>query len=277
MTFDTPAKRVREDVARAKKALTKGEVVKSIENFVSAVQEMMRAQIFGREKFEVEVHLHEYLKDFNRHPDVKGFFAAKNIHVTPYVKFTRGEERALLQDVEQILAEMNAGQQQAERAVEVKKERRKEELLEKGQFYLDNKDFIKGKSALRNVAEEFGHEEGVCTDIGHRLLKAGLYLEAGEILERAMEQNSRDSHALALAVQAYKNACEYPKMEQMYKLALKNFGVHPKTLLHMAEMYLAWRKYDEAYDFATQALGGDSSLSEAQKIIDVCGKRIFMR
>ncbi|MBU1001732.1 MAG: hypothetical protein KKE73_04345 [Proteobacteria bacterium] len=237
----------------------------------------MSSQIFGREKFEVEVHIHEYLKDFNRHPDVKRFFANKNIHVTPYVKFTRGEERPLLQAVEQILAEMNAGQKQAEQAVEVKKERRKEELLEKGQFFLDKKDLIKGKSILRNVAEEFGREEGVCTDIGHRLLRAGLDLEAGEILELALEQNSRDSHAMALAVQAYKNAREYPKMEKMYKLALRNFGAHPKTLLHMAEMYLDWRKYDEAYDFAKQALGGDSSLTEAQAIIDTCGKRIFSR
>lgn len=275
--FDTPAKRVREDVARAKRALAKGDVVKSIEHFVSAVQEMKSGQMFGREKFEVEVHVQEYLKDFNRHSDVKKHFAAKNIHVTPYVKFTRGEEQKLLADVQAVLDEMNAGQEQAEKAAEVKKERRREEMLEKGQYFLDKKEFPRGKSILRGVVEEFGHEEGVRTDVGHRLLKAGLYFEAGEILEEAIEQNGRDSHALAFAVQAYKKAREYPKMEKMYKIALKTFGAHPKTLLHMAEMYMDWRKYDEAYDFAKQALGGDDSLTEAQTIIDTCGKRIFSR
>ncbi|BBD06940.1 tetratricopeptide repeat family protein [Desulfovibrio ferrophilus] len=255
--------------------MAKGEVVSSVEHFSNAVREMMGSQIFGREKFEVEVHAQEYLKDFNRHPDIKKFFADKNIHVTPYVKFTRGEERALLEAIEKILGEMNEGKQQADQAAEVKKERRKEELLEKGQYYLDKKEFPKGKSILRGVAEEFGHEDGVRTDIGRRLLKAGLYFEAGEVLEEAIGQNSRDSHALAFAVQAYKNAREYPKMEKMYKIALKSFGSHPKTLLHMAEMYLDWRKYDEAYDFAKQAFDGDTSLTEAQEIIDTCGKRIF--
>jgi len=275
--FDTPAKRVREDVARAKKALTRGETVKSMEHFICAVNEMMKSQIFGREKFEVEVHVQEYLKDFNRHPDIKRHFAAKNIHVTPYVKFTRGEERTMLAAIQAVFDEMRQGEHEAEQAAEAKKELRKDELLEKGQYFLDRNEFPKAKSALRTVVEEFGTEEGVCTDVGHRFLKAGLYLEAGDVLEEALEQNPRDSHALAFAVQAYKSAREYPKMEKMYKIALKTFGAHPKTLLHMAEMYVDWRKYDEAYDFAKQALNGDGSLTEAQKIIDVCGKRIFSR
>ena len=273
--FDTPAKRVREDIARAKSALTKGKTVKSVEFFVSAVKEYKSAQIFGREKFEAEVHIQEYLKDFNRHPDIKEYFSKRNVHVTPYVAFTRGEEAALLTKVEQVLAEMQGAKEEAAEAKQAKLEHRKEELLAKGQSYLDAEEFPRGKSILRRLVEEYGSEEGLKTDVGHRLLKAGLYFEAGEVLESAIADSPRDSHALAFAIQAYKSAREYPKMEMLYKHALKTFGSHPKTLLHMAEMYLEWHKFDEAYDFSKQAYDGDNSLDKAKAIMDKVGARIF--
>lgn len=275
--FDTPAKRVRENIARAKSALHKGDLVKSLHAADDAVREMATAKIFGRDKFEVEVHVQEFLKDFNRHPDVKKYFFDKNIHVTPYVRFDRGKERELLAAIGDILDDLENREARAEQEAEEKRSRRKEEMLQKAQLSLDRQEFPKGKSILRNVAEEFGHEEGVLTDCGARLLKAGLYFEAGEMLEMAVEQNPRDSHALAYAVKAYKNAREYPKMEKLYKFAIKTFGSHPRTLLHMAEMYMDWRKYDEAYDFAKQAYESDNSLDAAKEIVDKVGKRIFTR
>lgn len=273
--FDTPAKRVRENIARAKSSLHKGEVPKALHAALDGVQEMKTAKIFGREKFEVEVHLQEFLKDFNRHPDVKQYYVSRNVHVTPYVKFDRGGEAVVIEAFEKVLFDLEHKEEQAEQEAQDQRLRRKEEMLEKAQLSLDRQEFPKGKSLVRHIVEEFGNEEGVLTDCGERLLKAGLYFEAGEILEQAVEQNPRDSHALAYAVKAYKNAREYPKMEKLYKFAIKTYGSHPRTLLHMAEMYMDWHKYDEAYDFAKQAYEADDSLEKAKEIVDKMGKRIF--
>ncbi|WP_461209125.1 hypothetical protein [Desulfocurvus sp. DL9XJH121] len=273
--FDTPAKRVREDVARARAALGKGNALKSLEHFVRAVDEFKDARIFGREKFEAEVHIQEYLKDFNRHPDVKKHFADKNIHVTPYVAYNRGGEAALLESANKVLAEMRGADKAEEQIKEAKQEHRKEELLEMGRSCLEAKEFPKGKSVLRRLVEEFGSEPGLKTEVGRMLLKAGLYFEAGEALEDALLDAPRDSKALSGAIQAYKHAGEYTKMEMLYKHALKTFGAHPKTLLHMAEMYVKWHKWDEAYDTSKQAYDGDSSLDKAKEIMDSCARRIF--
>ena len=195
--FGTPAKRVREDIARAKSALSKGNAVKAIEHLVSAVREFKGAQIFGREKFEAEVHIQEFLKDLNRHPEIKSHFSAKNIHVTPYVDYKRGAEAELLAFAEKTLGEMKGASEEAEQTKQTKQEHRKEELLEKAQSCLDAKEFPRGKSILRRLVEEYGREEGFKTDVGQRLLKAGLFFEAGEVLEEAVADNPRDSHALA--------------------------------------------------------------------------------
>lgn len=273
--FDTPDKRVREDFARAKAALHKGNVAKALGHAASGVRQMMSRKIYGRARFEVEVHLQEFLKDFNRHPEVKAFMLSKNVHRTPYVTFKRGAERQIYMFFKKTMEALNEHSEKQEAEAEEKRQERKVKMFSRAQAALDRKEFPRGKSILRHVIEEFGREEGVLRDVGARMLKAGLYFEAGEVLELALRVNPRDSKALAYAVQAYKNAREYPKMEKMYRYALRTFGSHPKTLLHMAEMYIAWRKYDEAYDHAKQAYEGDNSLAKAKKIMDLVGKRIF--
>ena len=275
--FDTPAKHAREHIARAKVALGKADIQKSVISLIEALKMMSSGKIFGREKFEVEVHLQECLKEFNRHPDIKKFFTSQNVHKTPYVSYQRGQEKQVLQFMLKTLGEMRAGQKKSEEEARGRKEQRKKDMLDKGQQLLNAKEFPKAKSMMRKVAEAYGNEPGVLTDIGGRLLKAGLFFEAGEFLEEAIAKNPKDSHAFAFAIQAYKNAREFEKMEKLYKAALKQFGAHPRTLQNMAKMYLDWRKYDKAYDFAKQAYDGDNSLLDAKEIMDTCGKRIFSR
>lgn len=273
--FDTPAKRVREHVARAKRSLNKGEVARSLEHIQDALHEMLSSQIFGRDKFEVEVHLQEFLKEFNGHSDIKEYFNEKGVHVTPYVSFSRGKEKDVLDFFKKVHDDMVQDAAQAQEDAQANRDNQRREMLDRGQQLLDAGELPKAKAMFRRLVEEFHDVEGLKTNVGERLLKAELYFEAGELLEEAVAENPRDSHALAHAVQAYKSAREYPKMEKLYKIALKTFGSHPKTLLHMAEMYLDWKKFDEAYDFAKQAYDADNSLDKAKEIVDVVGKRIF--
>ncbi|WP_028588576.1 hypothetical protein [Desulfocurvus vexinensis] len=275
--FETPAKKIRENLARAKAALHKGELTRSIACAIEAARDLDGAQIFGREKFEVEVHLQEYLKEFNRHPDVKSHFSAKNVHVTPYVKYKRGGEAELTRALGGLLDELEHKGRTQEQHADAQRARRKEDMLAGAQASLDARELPKAKALLRRVAEEFGREPGVLADCGQRLLQAELFYEAGEYLEQAVALDPRDSRALAGAVQAYTGAREFPKVEALYKQALQTFGMHPRTLLHMARMYLDWRKNDEAYDCARKAFELDPALDEAQAIMEQTGKRIFTR
>jgi tetratricopeptide (TPR) repeat protein len=273
--FNTPAKMARENVARAGRDLLKGDMAKAVGFICDALKIMIESTIFGKEKFEVEVHLQEFLKEFNSHAEVKAYFTAKNVHTTPYVRFARGEERKLLAALSVVLGDLQ--QAEAETA-EGAKQRQADEIrdaLDQGQQLLDSKELPKAKAVLNRLVEKYPKEEGLKTDIGGRLLKAALYFEAGELLEQAIAENPKDSKALALAVQAYKSAREFTKMEALYKFALKTYGTHPKTLQHMAEMYFEWNKWDDAYNCAKQAYELDSSLDKAKEIMDTTGKRIF--
>lgn len=273
--FNTPAKMARENIARASRDLLKGDMARAVGFCCDALKIMIESTIFGKEKFEVEVHLQEFLKEFNQNPEVKAYFAAKEVHTSPYVRFARGEERKVLAALSVVLGDLQAAEvENAEGA----KQRQADEIrdtLDQGQLLLDAKELPKAKAVLKRLVEKYPKEEGLKTDVGGRLLKAGLFFEAGEILEQAISENPKDSKALALAVQSYKSAREFTKMEALYKFALKTYGSHPRTLLHMAEMYFEWNKWDEAYNFAKQAYDADNSMDKAKEIMDATAKRIF--
>lgn len=273
--FNTPAKMVRENIARASRDLLKGDMARAVGFCCDALKIMIESTIFGKEKFEVEVHLQDFLKEFNQHSDVKAYFAAKDIHTTPYVRFARGEERKLLAAFAAVLTDLQQAEAQtAEGAKQIQADDIRD-TLDQGQQLLDSKEMPKAKAVLKRLVEKYPSEEGLKTEVGGRLLKAGLFFEAGEILEQAISENPKDSKALALAVQSYKSAREFTKVEVLYKFALKTYGTHPKTLLHMAEMYMDWNKWDDAYNCAKQAYDADSSLDKAKEIMDATAKRIF--
>ena len=239
--FNTPAKMAREHIARANRDLLKGDMVRAVGFCCDALKIMIESTIFGKEKFEVEVHLQEFLKEFNQNAEVKAYFAARDVHTTPFVRFARGEERKTLSALSSVLGDL---QKAESHSAEGEKQRQAEEIrdaLDQGQQLLDAKELPKAKALLKRLVEKYPKEEGLKTEVGGRLVKAALFFEAGELLEAAIAENPKDSKALALAVQAYKSAREFPKVEALYKFALKTYGSHPKTLLHMAEMYLEWK------------------------------------
>lgn len=275
--FDTPAKQAKEHIARAKGALAKADPVKAMQSGYEAVVLLKSGKILGRERFEVDVLMAELIAEFNKNPEVRAHFTARNIHITPYCKYERGTEKELMDFFQETLRAFQQEKQKEKQQQAEKREQTKQKWLDKAQELLDAGDSAKAKIYLRKVADTYGKEPGVLTDVGARMLGAGLFFEAGEVLEEAFDLNRKDSKALAYAVKAYKCAREYPKMEKLYKTALKVFGSHPKTLLNMAKMYLEWHKWDEAYNHAKQAYEGDNSLQEAKEIMETTGKRIFTR
>ena len=271
----TPQKAVKEHLARAKSYLTRDAVLKSVSTMVVGLEHMIRNRIMGKDRYEVEVHIGEYLREFNRHPLVKEYFVKKNIHVTPYIKFTKGKEKELLTQFENLERDMKSSEKKAEEHKVQKKEGRKQELLDKGQELLNAGEHARAKGYLRRAAEGYGDEPGVMVDVGLRLLKAGLSFEASQILEKAVEKHPTDSKGYAALVQAYVKLAEYAKCENLYLLAIKQFGGHPKTHLNLAKVYMKLKNYDKAYDYAKLALDQQPELKEAEKIVKETEKRIF--
>lgn len=273
--MDTPIKIFREATARARSSLRKDRIACAIGFAATALETLLSNRFIGKEKFEAEVYLRELMNDLNRHGLVRDYFHAKKQFATPHIPYKTGNEDRLLKRLRDLEGEFLAQAEVRREAEAAERAAEKARLLDRGQKLLDQGQAPRAKGFLRRVVEGYGDEPGVAGDVGRRMFEAGLFFEAAEILEQAVERFPTDSAAHALAIRAYVKLQEYGKAESLFLKALRNFGAHPRTHLNMSRLYLEWRKYDKAYDYAKMAFEKDPGLAEAKEIMTAAGSRVF--
>ncbi len=263
----TAPKAVRDNIARSRAYLARGYLTRALEAMETALRAYSGTTLIGQPRFETEVHIHEFVNDLNRNHTVRKFFEQRKVFSGPYVSYTPGEELPLAERLESIRHAML--EEERERAAEQAQKvlMRKMELTGNGQARLDAGDLPRGRALLRRVAEEWGHEPGVLSDIGQRFLRARLFYEAAELFEAALDVFPGEAQAYSGAVAAYMDLREYQKAESVYLRALRQFGSHPRTMLNLAKLYMEWRKRDKAYEFANRAAQADPSLAEARELV----------
>ena len=263
----TAPKAVRDNIARSRAYLTRGYLTRALEAMETALRAYSGTTLIGQPRFETEVHIHEFVNDLNRNHTVRKFFEQRKVFAGPYVAYAPGEELPLAERLESIRHAM-LEEERARAAEQAQKVlMRKMELTGNGQARLDAGDLPRGRALLRRVAEEWGHEPGVLSDIGQRFLRARLFYEAAELFEAALEVFPGEAQAYSGAVAAYMDLREYQKAESVYLRALRQFGSHPRTMLNLAKLYMEWRKRDKAYEYANRAAQADPSLAEARELV----------
>jgi tetratricopeptide (TPR) repeat protein len=266
-----PPQTVAHNLARAKSLLKRDETIRALESMIAGLDMYEPKKIMRKGQFEIEVLVQECVAELNRQPAVRKLFEALSPKAQrAAVPYTPKQEEKLKAMLNILLKGLNETIAAKERNSAEVKTKRKELLRQKGLDYLKTGDSPRGKAALKVLADEFGNEPGLITQVGAWLLEYKLYLDAAEILERAMERFPKDSKAYGFATQCYKFARDYEKQESVYLRAIRQFGKHPRTLLNLAKLYVDWNKRDKAYATAQEAYNKDRSLTEAKEIMDQC-------
>lgn len=84
------AKEIREDIARARAYANKSDYLKTLSCLANAIGGLGTSQIFGAEKFEIQSHLVEALRDLNKMKMINKLFPAG-------LKYKKGNEKAFYQ------------------------------------------------------------------------------------------------------------------------------------------------------------------------------------
>lgn len=262
------AKQIRENIARAKGYMRRDEIPRALQAAIDALTLYGKIKLIGAARFEIEVNLDEVLVDISRHGEIMPLLPPGKNGKPFLLRFVRGKEPLLATVLNRVATSLVEAANREERERVEKIERHKQELMHHGQFFLDGGDLPKARSFFRRAADEFGKIPGLLLDIAERYHKADHPLEAAEIYEMAMDRFPRDPAAYSGAIACYMEIREYEKVERIYEFVLRQFGPHPRTLCNMAKFYMLWRKKEKAADFAYRALKRDSSLVEAQQILD---------
>lgn len=264
---------IRENIARAKGYLQRGEVPRALETISHALREASSVTMARAARFEMEAHVREFLGDLPRQPQMRVLLDPQNTGKPRAIPYQQGKEAVLatvLEGLGKIV--LNAEVQQEQQALAAEDQRR-EMLTATGLEALRTGDLGRGRSFLRRVAAEFGGQPGVYMEMGRHLAEAEQYLDAAQIFEMAMEKTPKEAEAYSAAVSAYTEALEYEKAEAVFIKILRQFGGHASTYGRMAHMYYAWGKRTKAEDFAIRALQMDKEQADALEIMERIDRR----
>lgn len=269
--YTTPPKNVRENLARAKSYLNRDDCERALEAGIAALSEYTSVKVVGEAKFKMEVAILEFANELSRHHLIRAFFHANRITREPFVQYTRGEDKKLIERLEAILHGLRYMAQEKAQQEEGETQVKRETLYNTGLELMARGELPRGKAYLRRYVDEYGKEAGVFTDVGNIFLKHKLYPEAAELFSLAMEEFPKDPKGYAGGVAAYTEVGPPEKVEEIYLAVLRQFGPHPKTLLNISKFYLGLRKREKAWDYARQAYSKDPNLLEAKEIMDKLG------
>ena len=259
---------VTQNIARAKAYIKRDEPVRAIETMLDGLKLFEPKKILGKARFATEVLIEECVAELNRSPKIRTFLEAVAKSSSMKMLYKPGEEKALIQ----VLAVLHKALEQSElnekMDAEAKTNARRTGLWEKGTALLADGDAAMGRAVLRRMADEFGHEDGVLANIGKKLLDAKLYFEAQEFLEQALEAFPKQSRIYTDLIACNMAMREVEKVEAIYKAAIKQFGMHPQTLLNFARFYLDWNKRDDAAEQALAVLRADPDNEEAKALYE---------
>ena len=257
---------VSQNIARAKSYVKRDELVRALDCLLSAMEQYHPASIAGKARYVVEVNIQECIADLNSHAKIRELLhsIAKSDKVS--IVYQPGKEAGLapvLQILRKALAESEAEKRRAEEASFAG---RKETLFAKAKGHIAEGETPRGKAVLRQLGDEFGQEPGVLADIGKILIGADLKWDAMEFLEQAVELFPKASGAYGDLAACYMEMREYEKGETLYLKAISVFGEHPRTLVNLGKLYIAWNKRDKAFDILNKAVRRDPNNEEAKAL-----------
>lgn len=262
------AKEIREDIARARAACQKGDLLRCLGCLRDAVEGLVDNKVFGREKFEIEALFVEALRDLNRMRTMQ--------RVMPKgVSYVRGKEREL----HARLSHLHAKLKEAIDRARLEKLRKRlydlDEILLTAQAHLKKKEELEARKLFRRAADVFEGQPGLLSDIGSRMLMGGLVQEAVEYLRKGLDENSRDERAHSSLIMCYEVLGMMDKVEEAIKSAIRLLGPREDLYIRLGKVALSRRNWSLALNVSDAVLKRNPLNVEARKIRNQARPKVY--
>lgn len=257
---------VTQNLARVKSLVARGEPVRAIDALLAAIHTFDSAQVLGRARSGVEIAIHECVDICNNQEQVHALLRELAGSDKAAIVYTPGEEGKLANVLRLIRKALDEAEVARDRAAEEALQARREEAFAAAGAAFRAGEAPKGRALLHRISEEFGTQRGVLEAAADLMIEAGFMPDALPYLEGAIEAFPRDSGPYSKLATGYMALREFEKAEKLYRTAIKEFGAHPKTLLNLGKVYIAWNKKDKAFEVLQQAVRQEPDNEEAKEL-----------
>lgn len=262
------AKEIREDIARSRAYAKKNDYLKTLSCLANAVRGLVTSQVFGAEKFEIQSHLVESLRDLNKMKMIRKLFPAG-------LKYQKGKEKAFYQTLERLHKKLGEAMEKAR----VDRLRKRlgvldGNLIKAGQLVKVGTP-IEARKLYAKISEYFADIEGINSDIGNRMVTMGLFQEGIPYLRKALEKQNTDARAHNALILAFEGMHETEQAIAAIKDAMRWLGPSENLYLRLAKLHLAKAEWGEVFNNAKAALDRNPLNTEAARLMKQAEPKIF--
>lgn len=261
-------KEIREDIARARAYAKKSDYLKTLFCMANAMKSLLTSQVFGSEKFEIYAHLDEALRDLNKMPMIEKLFPKG-------LGYQRGKEKAFYLTLMRLHKKLGEAMEKSRTAKIRKRLRVLDDNMIKAAELIKNGDQLNARKIYRKISEYFQDIDGIDSDIGNRMTQFGMFTEAIEYLNKALETSKSDIRANNALIMCYEGLQETDKALEAIKECMRWVGVSENLYLRTAKLQLKKRDWGEVYNNAKAALDRNPLNVEAKKLMEQAESRVF--
>lgn len=191
------------------------------------------------------------------------------------LKYERGQERKLAQDLEIMESEIRRAWEDQETQAQRETLEKLRKTIQRGNELLDAGELKRGAALLKNLITEPAASANVLIDFGQRLLAMDEPMYALDFLEGALKRQPEDAGLTADIAKAYQMLQKFDKAEDYYLRAIELGNPDPQIAINLGWLYLLMRKIPEAFEAARQAVANQPDSEEAQKLYASAEKRFL--
>jgi tetratricopeptide (TPR) repeat protein len=262
------AKEIREDIARARAYAKKSDYLRTLKYLANAIRGMVTSQVFGAEKFEIQAHLDEALRDLNKMKMIRKLFPDG-------LNYRKGKEKAFYQTLMRLHKKLGEAMEKARIAKLRKRLGVLDDNLIKAAQLINAGQPIEARKLYSKIAEYFQDIEGIHSDIGNRMATFGLFAEAVPYLNKALDIQNNDARAHNALILCYEGMHEPDKAMAAIKDAMRWLGPSENLYLRLAKLHLQKREWGEVFNNAKAAYDRNPLNTEAAKLMKQAEPKIF--
>lgn len=262
------AKEIREDIARARAYAKKNDYLRTLKSLANAIRGLVTSQVFGAEKFEIQAHMDEALRDLNKMKMIRKLFPAG-------LTYQKGKEKAFFQTLMRLHKKLGEAMEKARVAKLRKRLGVLDDNLIKAAKLIQAGNPLEARKLYSKIAEYFQDIEGIHSDIGNRMATFGLFAEAVPYLNKALETQNTDVRAHNALILCYEGLHETEKAMVAIKDAMRWLGPSENLYLRLAKLHLRKREWGEVFNNAKAAYDRNPLNTEATKLMKQAEPKIF--
>ncbi|CAK7002635.1 MAG: hypothetical protein DELT_00093 [Desulfovibrio sp.] len=258
---------VRRQVKQVASILRQGKIMPAAKSVVEALKLVLTKPLMKAEKDEFMDSISEAVDYLNNDANLRKLYPLA-------IEYVPGEEKKTLEQLVELLEIVNEDAMSGVAEMTQRIVDKKQAALNEGQCHLDAHEYDKARKVFSDISTEFADDADLKSQIGEKVLAAGLFEDAAQYFEEAVALDPNALHNYNRLAISLRKLGRFELAEEKYLTVLPLAPEDPFLLFNMGRLYAEWSKWDKALEYGEKAFALKPDFVEAQKLANFARKRL---